>query len=226
MTSEPKRLPRVVAIGFNKCGTRGLGYLFEAAGHKMVHNKLRRPLRISRWVGRIMRDNIAAGRKVFDGIEDFTFYCDLIYSTPSETYDGNSAFREILRDYPGTVLLLNTRDREAWIRSRLRHGHGSFAQKHMSARGLADLDALADAWRAEWDAHHADVRAFMADKPEQLIVFDIQQDDIADLIERLPGYGLRAEDWRDIGRSRGRKMHPLVAWTKRQIAHNRPRSYR
>lgn len=220
------RLPKVVAIGFNKCGTRGLGQLFEAAGHKTVHNKLRGTFKISHSIGRLMRDNLDAGRKVFAGAEGYTFYCDLIYSTPEGSYDGNSAFKEILRDYPDSILILNTRDMEAWIKSRLRHGHGQFAQVQMQAYGVQTLDEICDIWRGQWRDHHAQVQDFMADKPDQLIVFDIGKDDIEDLVARLPAYGLAAKDWQDIGRSRDRKMHPLKAWAKRKVAQHKPRLYK
>ncbi|KCV83611.1 hypothetical protein ATO10_02585 [Actibacterium atlanticum] len=225
-TLETRTLPRVVAVGFNKCGTRGLGQLFAAAGHPMVHNKLRGKFKVSHSIGRLMRDNLAAGRKVFDGAQEYTFYCDLIYTTPKAAYDGASAYREILRDYPDTILLLNTRDRESWIKSRLRHGHGHFAKVQMQAHGVTTESEICDIWRSEWDAHHRQLTDFMADKSDQLIVFDIQKDKIEDLIARLPGYGLDAKHWQDIGRSRDRKMHPLKAWVKRQLALHKPRLYR
>lgn len=219
-------LPRVVAVGFNKCGTRSLTSLFAGAGHKVIHHKLRRRFRRSRSIGRIMRENLDAGLPVLAGADDHIFYCDLIYSTPSGTFDGNSAFREILRDYPDTILLLNFRDREEWIRSRLRHGHGEFARREMQARGLSDEKALCEAWRREWDTHLAAVRAFMADRPGQLIEFDLDNDPVESLIDGLPEFGLSSADWQDVGRTRGRRRHPVVAAAKRLLALNRPRSTR
>lgn len=220
-----RRLPRVVAVGFNKCGTRSLGLLFERAGHRVVHHKFRDGLRTRR-IGRLMKENIEAGRPVFSGAEDFDVYCDLVHSTPAGTWDGNAAFREILRDYPDTILLLNTRDREAWIASRLRHGHGEFARREMRARGLDDEAALTDAWRAEWDAHHAALRAHMADRPHQFVEFDLDRDPVEALIAAFPAHGLSAGDWGDTGRSRDVRRAPLVARAKRAWAHIRPRSER
>lgn len=225
MTVPPNsnRLPRVVAIGFNKCGTRSLTELFRSAGHRVIHHKVRKPFTVSRSLGRIMRDNLSSGRKVFDGVEDYVFYSDLIYSTPTETYEGATAFREILRDYPDTILILNFRDREQWIASRLKHGHGEFTRREMTARRLENRDDLVDQWRSEWDAHLASARDFMASNPAQLIEFDIDRDGAAKLTEKLTHYNLTPETFRDIGRTRGIKRSKLLALAKKFVAHSRPR---
>lgn len=222
--SVTARLPRVVQIGFHKAGSRSFEQLFERAGHRVLKHKLRRGLGRSRNAALLMRQNLEAGRKIFDGLEDFIFYGDLIYQTPTDSFEPIFHFREILRDYPDTILLLNLRDREDWIRSRLRHGHGEFAQRTMRQKGITSPEALADLWRQDWDRHVADVRAFMADRPDQLIEFDLDRDPVDKLIARLPGHGLRASDWGDVGRTRGVRRHPVVAWLKRTWAHLRPRS--
>ena len=224
MTAHANRtdtLPRVVQIGFHKCGTRSLEQLFRGAGHPVVKFKLRRPWRRSRNAGLIMRQNLEAGRKIFAGMDDHVFYADLIYQTDSDSFEPIRYFREIMRDYPDTVLLLNVRDREDWIKSRLKHSHGEFAQRVMRQRGIDSKEVLADLWRQEWDTHLAEVRAFMADRPEQLVEFDIDRDPVEALVERLAPYGLNAEDWGDVGRTRGVRRHPLVAKLKKFWAHTR-----
>ncbi|TCM82687.1 sulfotransferase [Rhodovulum steppense] len=219
-------LPRVVLVGFNKCGTRSLALLFQRAGHRALHHKHRRPLRRSQTAARIIRDNLRAGRKALAGIEDYTFYCDLIHVTPTEYFEGNTAFTWILRDYPGTILLLNLRDREAWITSRLRHGHGEFARRSMAALGLVDEAALVARWRADWDAQLDAVRGHMADRPGQLVEFDLDRDPVERLVAALPDYGLDPADWGDTGRSRGRHLPTPLVWVKRAWAHARPRASR
>lgn len=219
--TDGARLPRVVQIGFHKCGTRSLEQLFRGAGHPVVKYKLRRPFRRSRNAGLLMRRNLEAGRKIFAGMEDHLFYADLIYQTENDSFEPIRHFREIMRDYPDTILLLNVRNREDWIRSRLKHGHGEFAQRVMRQRKITTTDELAETWRREWDTHLAEVRAFMADRPDQLVEFDIDTGSVEGLVERLSAYGLRAEDWGDIGRTRGVRRHPLVARLKKLWAHAR-----
>lgn len=223
-------LPRVVAVGFNKCGTRSLAQLFARAGHPVVHQKLpaRFPSRYwtTRKIGRLMRMNVEAGRAVFDGAENYVFYGDLIDSCDRESFDGNTLYARILADYPDTILLLNWRDREDWIRSRLRHGHGEFAAREQRLRGLKNLDELTEVWRREWDDHLQAVRRFMGERPQQLVEFHLDRDPIEQLVGRLPGYGLSPEHFSDIGRSRGRRQPPLVGRFQRWWSHHRPRSQR
>lgn len=217
-------MPRVVLVGFNKCGTRSFTRLFEKAGHKSMHRKIREPWRLRHNAARLMRANLAAGRKVFSGLEEYTLYTDLVFQTRRDCFEGFRRFREILRDYPDTILVLNLRDREDWIRSRMRHGHGEFATRVMRQQQIDGLEALADLWRRDWDAHIADVRQFMADCPAQLVEFDLDTDPVTRLVQRFSDYGLRAEDWDDVGRSRGVQRHPALLQVKRLWSHVRWRA--
>jgi hypothetical protein len=215
------RLPRVVQIGFHKCGTRSFQRLFEGAGHKVVQHKLRTPLRPSRNAALRMRENLRAGRKIFAGMEHYTFYAGLIYQTEADCFEPIRHFREIMRDYPDTILLLNLRNREDWIRSRLKHGHGEFAKRVMRQRGIENTEELADTWRQDWDTHIAEVRTFMAGRPAQLVEFNLDTDRVEDLVQRFSAYALKEEDWGDIGRTRGVRRNPLLEKLRRWWAHVR-----
>ncbi|MGQ0429320.1 MAG: sulfotransferase [Gammaproteobacteria bacterium] len=215
------RLPRVVQIGFNKCGTRSFQRLFERAGHPVVQHKIRRPLRRSRKAACVIQRNLRAGRRIFAGMEEDVLYAGLIHQTEHESFEAIRHFREMLRDYPDTILILNLRDREDWIRSRLRHGRGELLRRVMRQRGVSTEAEVAELWRQEWDRHLADVREAMRDRPGQLIEFNLDRDPVEMLIQRLPGYGLRAEDWGDVGRTRGIREHPLVQRFKQWWAHAR-----
>ncbi len=207
----PENLPKVVQVGFNKCATRSLTDLFAGSGHAAAHHKFKSLFRPSRNIALLMRANIKAGRKVFAGFDQHVFYADLMSQTMGETYEAFKDFRRILADYPGTILLLNHRDRENWIRSRLKHGHGTFLQMYMAANGLKTEADCITFWRRDWDSHLADLRAYMADKPAQLVEFNTDTETVDDLIARLPQYHLKAGAWGDTGRSRGRRMGRLRA---------------
>jgi len=170
-----------------------------------------------------MQQNIAAGRKIFAGFDDYTFYADLMVQTNSETYEAFKDFRCILADYPDAILLLNTRDRGGWVRSRLKHGHGTFLEMTMAANGFASEAECVDFWEKDWDRHLADVRGYMADKPDQLVEFDMDSETAQDLVARFPRYKLNAEAWDDVGRSRGRTMGPVRTTLKRLNAARRVR---
>ena len=154
-------------------------------------------------------------------MEDYVFYAGLIRQTETESFEAVRHFREMLRDYPDTILLLNVRDREDWIRSRLKHGRGELVQRVMRQRGFTSEQEVAAYWRRLWDEHLADVRAWMADRPRQLVEFNLDTDPVQALVDRLPQYRLKAEDWGDVGRTRGRREHPVIVRLKRWWAHVR-----
>lgn len=220
-------LPKIVAIGFNKCATRSFARLFKKAGHPVVHQKLSRFVRPfgPRKLGTIMQANQRAGLPVFSGIDNYLFYGDLICSTPEGSFDGNSLFREIIRDYPNAILILNLRSCDDWVRSRLQHGHGEFAARELRARGCVDLVELSGRWREDWDSHLREVRSFMRKYPDQLIEYNLDSDCIDDFVARLSAYGLSSSDFIDIGRSRGMRRPPWKQALKRWFSHRRPRTY-
>lgn len=219
-------LPKVVVVGFNKCATRSLALLFSRAGYPAIHHKLRRPFRRSRNAARIMQENIRLGRPVFTGIEGYTLYSDLVHITGSEVFEGNSVFDRIVEDYPGTILILNVRDRGRWIQSRLRHGHGEFALRYMKAAGCRTREELEALWARGWDEHLARVRSYAAAHDVRLIEYNVESDPPERLIAALPEFGLRVEHWGDTGRSRGRDETSLITRLRRAWAHVRPRSFR
>ncbi len=219
----PERLPRVVQVGFNKCATRSLTHLFQGSGHQSVHHKFKRALGKSRNIALMMRDNRDAGRKFLHGFDQYTFYADLMSQTRHETYEAFKEFRRILDDYPDTILLLNTRDRENWIRSRLRHGHGTFAEMVMETNGFSSLGECADFWRRDWAAHLADLRGFMATAPAQLVEFNSDTETAADLVSRLAAYDLDVAAWGETGRSRARGQGRLPRLIGRLNAKRRMR---
>lgn len=147
MSAHPEsapRLPRVVQIGFNKCGTRSFQRLFEGAGHPVVQHKIRKPFRRSRKAAYVIQQNLRAGRRIFAGMEDYVLYAGLIHQTGAESFEAIRHFREMLRDYPDTILILNVRDREDWIRSRLGHGRGELLRRVMRQRGVGTAQEVAD----------------------------------------------------------------------------------
>jgi hypothetical protein len=219
-----QKLPKVILVGFNKCATRSFANLFAAAGHPSVHHKIRSFFR-SVNLAKVIQQNLKSGKKTFDSIERFTFYGDLIYQSETECFEAYLHFREILQDYPGSILLLNLRDREDWIRSRINHGHGEFMARTMRAQGFKTADECKDYWRRQWDSHIQDVRIYMADFPSQLIEFNIDSDNILKLVEALPAYKLNAKAWADQGSSRLRNNNSILNRIKRSWSHIRPRSY-
>ena len=189
--------PRVIQIGLNKCATRSLAALFERSGYPAVHYRL--PEEAGGAIAAtLMLRNRRAGRPLLAGFDDRVLYSDLERNGPRVRIEGWRMFRRLHADYPGSYFILNYRDREAWIRSRIEHPN--YAENYRRNQGLADLDAVAEAWRREYDGHLAGVRRFFADKPAQLVEFDLDRDPVERLIAALPDHPrLDPAHWRRFG---------------------------
>jgi hypothetical protein len=106
-------------------------------------------------------------------------------------------FRDIDVAYPGTKFLLNTRDKDDWLQSRLTHRQ--YAQKFILARGLAGVDDCLAIWSNDWDRHLEDVRNYFKDRPNDLVEFNIDTDDVQELIAQLPEFNLDPAAWMRTG---------------------------
>ncbi len=171
-----------------------------------------------------MRDNIGSGKLPFLGFENYTFYSDLIYLTHNTVYEGGMAYREIFSAYPDTLFLFNTRDKEDWIQSRLRHGHGEFALRYMTALGIETTDELVVKWRHDWDALGAGLALFSKETGAKVITHNIDIDPIEKLITALNEFHLDPTAWSDTGNSRSRRYSTLTKKLKTFWSHRRHRS--
>ncbi|MFT6945250.1 MAG: hypothetical protein ACJASZ_000975 [Yoonia sp.] len=117
-------------------------------------------------------------------------------------------FREIDAAYPGTNFLLNVHDKADWLQSRLYHRR--YAQRFIAVHDLSGIDTCLAMWFADWDRHLADVRSYIADRPDDLVSFNIDKDSIDDLIAQLSDFALNRCAWNHIGKS-----------NPEHVAHNR-----
>jgi Sulfotransferase domain len=208
LETREEKLTRIFQIGFNKCGTRSLYRFLQRAGIASAHFNRGR-------LAVAMKANIEAGLKPLTGeIDRYVAYTDVQQVSRHEAIEGVRYFRELYQYYPRSYFILNTRDRDGWIRSRLNHGNGFYARRYARALRLPDEAAVVAHWTAEWDSHLAEVQAFFADKPGRLIVYDIKTDAPQKLVDFLaPDFLTRADDFRhegetasvDVAKYRGRR---------------------
>jgi len=171
LISRHQKLTRIFQIGFNKCGTRSLYRFLQRCGIYSAH--FNRGLLALR-----MHENIEAGRKPLHGkIDRFVAFTDIQRISMEGAIEGALFYKQLYQYYPNSYFILNTRDKEGWLRSRQRHGAGNYLNRYRKALGIASDDELLKYWSEKWDRHHEDVPAFFADKPDRLIVFDIKEDD-------------------------------------------------
>lgn len=188
---------KVFQIGFNKCGTRTIHQFLKKNGLRTIH-----------WddgnLARTMVQNLLDGRPLLRGYdENFDVFTDMEWVTREVIVEGFKLFPYLARDYPGARFILNTREREDWVKSRSGHGNGHYINKWKRASGL-DPDALVEHWRQDWDHHHARVAEFFADKPGQLLKFHIANDPPQTIADFLPEHDIDASLYYQVGKTRSR----------------------
>lgn len=189
---SPVRPPiKIFQIGFNKCGTTTIHHYLRANGVRSVHWDFGR-------LAKRMFANLANGDDLLSGYEDFDAFTDMEYLDGSGTLlEGYKLFPYLAEQYPDAVFILNTRDREDWVRSRLRHGSKSlYAQRFMAHRDLSTIDELTDHWRTEWDRHHSRVIEYFKNKPLRFFVCRIETDLPHLLNQMLPELSLDVAHYR------------------------------
>ncbi len=195
--------PRIFLVGFNKCGTTSFHDFFRANSIASVHWRANT---LALTIHRHLQHN---HHPILDGLEQWTAYTDLICLPGSPWGRSNSDgqplieactyFRELHRDYPDALFILNTRDPFQWIRSRLRHDHGRFAQAYLAAlasEGIRTRRALRQRWLRDWYAHHSAVLDYFHHcAPKQLLVFHLDHTPQRRLIRFLqPHFQLNAPE--------------------------------
>lgn len=185
---------RIFQIGFNKCGTRSLNMFFKRNGLRGVHYDN------GRLASTIFR-NVANGRPPIEGYEDFAFLSDMEYLTPIGAFDAYKLFDRLAEAYPEARFILNTRERESWVKSRLKHNDGVYRGKWRNILRVEDDEAVADYWRADFDRHHERVRAYFAGQPDRLIEFDLDRDGGEVLTRAAPGYEFKSLEIPVVGKT-------------------------
>ena len=126
-------MTRIFQIGFNKCGTRSIGNFFKRHG-----------LETADWalgdLARSIKADLAAGATPLRDWPDVNVFLDMEFVHPVHMIEGYKYFRELQAHYPDALFILNTRNGEAWIRSRNAHGKGSYTNAYRRFYGYDGID--------------------------------------------------------------------------------------
>ena len=185
--------PRIFQIGFNRCGTTTLIRFFQANNLKCLHwgrGSIAAGIEAARLEGKPLLSYVdgyfAYGDMEFVEVESESkkllkkkpfrrLYKNLPKDNLTPIYAFEN-FRELDKQYPGSKFILNTRNVEDWINSRIRFlERGYFYCKH-GDRFHSSQEALNQCWRKHWDEHTSNVREYFSNRPEDLLEFDLDKD--------------------------------------------------
>ena len=212
---------RVFQIGLNRCGTKALQQLFVANGYRAAH-----------WQGGQLAAAIEVARRrsepLLSRAGEYDLYTDMELRGIPELrtrWFPKRIFRALLKElavddawapiyaykyfaeldvqYPGSKFVLNTRNIDHWLRSRLQFKDDYRACVHGddAHEGVGELVAC---WEADWHAHHRTVREYFAGRSKDLLVFDIETDPIEKLVAFVAPAPLDPAHWRVHNASGGR----------------------
>lgn len=160
----------IFQIGFNRCGTTSLHMFLTDSGIASAH--WRNGALATRMMARIHagQDPI----RDFPGVVGFT---DMISIQPGALLEPYKHFDYLHSWYRDALFILNTRDREAWIASRVAHSFKEIrlASRYAETFGIPEAQ-VPDFWRAEWETHHTRVRAYFGSS-SNFLEFHIERDD-------------------------------------------------
>jgi Sulfotransferase domain len=155
--------PRIFCIGLNKTGTISLHVALQALGFRSLH-----------WGGQASR--LAVERAIREGSPLLT-HLDGDYDAFSDIQRLSVSFDVLDRQYPGSRFIMTTRPVDSWLDSRRRHVERNVANQATGDYTGTFLTVDIEAWRALFLEHDARVRAYFADRPEDMLVLDLPAGD-------------------------------------------------
>ena len=171
------KTPKIFIIGFNKTATRTIHYFFKNNKINSVHwdnNRLVEHLESN------IKNNLPllGPQKVFNKkvSSDCTYQDAIVFSdmtNPELNKNPKDYYKILDKQYVGSKFILNCRNVESWIKSRL--NHGNFAEKQMIFHKCS-LDELKIIWRNMYHEHINDVNLYFKNRKSDLLIFDIDID--------------------------------------------------
>ncbi|MEM6888839.1 MAG: sulfotransferase [Pseudomonadota bacterium] len=204
-TQIAKPQTKIFFIGYNKCGTTSLHHLLASAGIRSVHyrapvidvNALR-PFKPFQRIhlslaGEIVQrtSDISALKKLLDR---YTAFSDLFYYSENSQIEAAGLFEVFHQLYPDAFFILNDRDENKWISSRVKHDNGSLLERAMHYY-QSDAESVVSTWRAQRIKHIEKVLSFFHGH-RRFLHFRIDNDDIGGVIQHLsPDFRVSEKDW-------------------------------
>ncbi|MFY0617584.1 hypothetical protein [Shimia sp.] len=142
-----------------------------------------------------IHNNILAGHDPLKGLEPFTAFFDMEYKRGDTIVENYKRFPIFARNHPQAKFLMNTRDKENWLRSRVRHANGLYLRREMKRRDISSSDVISS-WADDFDRHLEKVQAFFEAERDRLLIYNIERDNIKSVIDFVePEFKLDSRHW-------------------------------
>ena len=181
---------KIFIIGFNKTGTRTLYHYFRKNSIPSIHWDNGR-------LAKQIKYNYENGIKILTGYENYIVFSDM-EDKNNLNYAHVDYFREFDKMHPESKFILNIRDVEKWIKSR--NNHGNYTEEICKKLNVTK-EVLNQKWREDYYNHKKNVINYFSDKPNKLLIFNIEEDSIQKLNDFFPELQLNAKHYRHVGKT-------------------------
>jgi hypothetical protein len=160
---------KIFQIGFNRCGTSSLYDYFRKNNYKSIH-----------WdkgnLAKMMINNYNKNKKLLNGIDDYDFYSDMEFISNNEIIEAYKFYELLDNQYPNSLFILNKRNKDRWLESRLQHPNGTsnYILRYSKFYSLTKEQVI-ELWRNDWDSHHKNVKEYFKEK-NNFLEFNIESD--------------------------------------------------
>lgn len=178
-------MKRIFQIGFNKSGTGSIHRFMMKNGIPSVH-----------WAGGKLSKTICENSDnhypLLQGYEDFVAFSDMEHfkEEGGVFYSGEYFFKELDKQYPGSLFILNYRNCDDWVRSRF--NHDGYVLQCLRQSGMT-VEEVYESWRMEYFNHIENVKKYFGDS-DRFIELDIDNMGKYDLACFLQGHGFSIEN--------------------------------
>lgn len=186
---------KIIQIGFNLSGTRSITTFFKNNNFKALHweNGL---------IAKRIFFNLQNGIKLLHGL-DATVFTDMEWlAHPNFYFEAYKLFPMLYLQYPDAYFVLNYREKNDWIKSRLNHFEGNYADRMMKTLGIENEEKLTKYWEKDWDRHHSRVRDFFSKNSANFIEFDLNKDG-SDVFVNNIDFDFTSKEWPHIRDKQG-----------------------
>ena len=168
------RINKIFQIGFNKCGTTSIHEVFCTSKIHIIHwdNGL---------LAQTIKKNIDNNHIPLLGqYHNYNIFSDMEFiSNDKMIFIYQNYFKDLDIAYPNSKFILNIRPLNNWINSRLNHTIKEpfdYQKIYMKFYKLNNTEELVDLWKREWDTHITNVITYFYNRPNDLLIFDIEND--------------------------------------------------
>lgn len=201
---------KIFFIGFNKCATTAIHRLMAASGIRSVHWEGRRGNNVALEIEAALRDN-----RLKEYGRGFTAVSDVFYFASDRIVEANRYFREFHQAFPHAYFVLNDRNVEGWIMSRIGHRKGDLLRRFRDFHKAGE-EEVKEIWRNDHANHVKDVLEHFAGY-DRFLHFHVDRDSPKVLTDFLaPTFRIDPDRWTTVNATkvravRKRLFHDSVA---------------